>query len=41
MFHGGKSLCEPQKTSIKQIGKNNDCECEFDEELVFDIKVWS
>lgn len=37
LFHGGKSLAEPQKTSEKQVSK--DGECEWEEDLQFDIQV--
>lgn len=37
LFHGGKSLAEPQKTSEKTVSK--DGECEWEEDLQFDILV--
>lgn len=37
LFHGGKSLCESQKT--KEIIVNPDGSCEWEETLKFDIKV--
>ncbi|KAK0174893.1 hypothetical protein PV327_010608 [Microctonus hyperodae] len=37
LFHGGKSLCESQKT--KEIVVNADGSCEWDEQLRFDISV--
>ncbi|EFN66382.1 Phosphatidylinositol-4,5-bisphosphate 3-kinase catalytic subunit beta isoform [Camponotus floridanus] len=37
LFHGGKSLCESQKT--KEIIVNSDGSCEWEESLKFDIKV--
>lgn len=37
LFHGGKSLTEPQKTSEKQVTKEG--ECEWEEELHFDLQV--
>lgn len=37
LFHGGKSLCQPQKTSEKLV--NDKCECTVEETLKFDIKV--
>ena len=36
IFHGGRSLCEPRKTSSKQ---SVDGECTWDELLSFDIRV--
>lgn len=36
LFHGGKSLCEPQKTSERPV---EDCTAKFDERLKFDILV--
>ena len=37
LFHGGKSLCEPQKTSEKQVTKEGGVS--WEEDLQFDIKV--
>uniref|UniRef100_A0A1Y1N7Q3 PI3K-RBD domain-containing protein n=1 Tax=Photinus pyralis TaxID=7054 RepID=A0A1Y1N7Q3_PHOPY len=37
LFHGGKSLCQPQKTSEKLVTEK--CECLLNETLKFDIKV--
>uniref|UniRef100_A0A1B6CVF3 phosphatidylinositol 3-kinase n=1 Tax=Clastoptera arizonana TaxID=38151 RepID=A0A1B6CVF3_9HEMI len=37
LFHGGKSLCESQKTIEKMVTK--DGECEWEEDLTFDLKV--
>lgn len=37
LFHGGKSLCQMQKTSEKLITENS--ECQLEETLVFDIQV--
>ncbi|KAK4875877.1 hypothetical protein RN001_012299 [Aquatica leii] len=37
LFHGGKSLCQPQKTNEKLVTEK--CECLLDETLKFDIKV--
>ncbi|KYQ59052.1 Phosphatidylinositol-4,5-bisphosphate 3-kinase catalytic subunit beta isoform [Trachymyrmex zeteki] len=37
LFHGGKSLCESQKT--KEIIVSSDGSCEWEETLKFDIKV--
>ncbi|PSN34153.1 hypothetical protein C0J52_10044 [Blattella germanica] len=37
LFHGGKSLCETQKTSEKQVSKDGGCE--WEEDLTFDLKV--
>ncbi|CAH0555330.1 unnamed protein product [Brassicogethes aeneus] len=37
LFHGGKSLCQPQKTDDRQI--NESFETTFHQELVFDIDV--
>lgn len=41
IFHGGKSLCESQKTTLKQVQRVNDkdCNCTFDEKLKFEIEV--
>ncbi|KAF5291172.1 hypothetical protein FQA39_LY14414 [Lamprigera yunnana] len=37
LFHGGKSLCQPQRTGEKLVSEK--CECMFNETLDFDIKV--
>ncbi|XP_046678812.1 phosphatidylinositol 4,5-bisphosphate 3-kinase catalytic subunit delta isoform [Homalodisca vitripennis] len=37
LFHGGKSLCESQKTAEKLVSKDGDTE--WEEDLTFDIKV--
>lgn len=37
LFHGGKSLCQTQKSSEKAVTEK--CECLVDESLNFDIKV--
>ncbi|KAJ9596012.1 hypothetical protein L9F63_012745, partial [Diploptera punctata] len=37
LFHGGKSLCETQKTTEKQVSK--DGSCEWEEDLTFDLDV--
>ncbi|XP_063236433.1 phosphatidylinositol 4,5-bisphosphate 3-kinase catalytic subunit delta isoform isoform X2 [Bacillus rossius redtenbacheri] len=37
LFHGGKALSEPQKTSEKPVSKEG-C-CEWDEDLEFDLQV--
>lgn len=37
LFHGGKILCQPQKTSEKLISEK--LECNLDETLVFDIQI--
>lgn len=37
LFHGGKTLCQPQKTSEKIISEK--LECNLNETLVFDIQV--
>ena len=37
LFHGGKSLTEPKKTSDRQMTK--DCECFWEEKLEFDLTV--
>lgn len=37
MFHGGKILCQPQKTSDKLISEK--LESSIDETLVFDIQI--
>lgn len=37
LFHGGKALCEPQKTQEKQVTKEGGV-C-WEEDLQFDIKV--
>lgn len=37
LFHGGKILCQPQKTSDKMITEK--LECNIDETLIFDIQV--
>ncbi|KAK9501564.1 hypothetical protein O3M35_012267 [Rhynocoris fuscipes] len=37
LYHGGKSLCEPQKTSERLVSKEG--ECIWDEDLQFDIQV--
>lgn len=37
LFHGGKILCQPQKTSEKFISEK--MECTLDEKLVFDIQI--
>ncbi|XP_038215234.1 phosphatidylinositol 4,5-bisphosphate 3-kinase catalytic subunit delta isoform [Zerene cesonia] len=37
IYHGGKSLCEPQKTKVAVVSKEG--EAQWDEELQFPIKV--
>lgn len=37
LFHGGKSLCESQKTSEKLVSK--DGECEWEEDVTFELAV--
>ncbi|XP_041977720.1 phosphatidylinositol 4,5-bisphosphate 3-kinase catalytic subunit delta isoform [Aricia agestis] len=37
IYHGGKSLCEPQKTKVTTVSKEG--EAQWDEELTFPIKV--
>jgi len=37
LFHGGKSLCETQKTTEKQVSKEGSCE--WEEDLTFDLQV--
>ncbi|XP_045445644.1 phosphatidylinositol 4,5-bisphosphate 3-kinase catalytic subunit delta isoform [Melitaea cinxia] len=37
IYHGGKSLCEPQKTRVAVVSKEG--EAQWDEELTFNIKV--
>ena len=37
IFHGGKPLCESQKTSEKAVLK--DGKVDFEEELTFDIQI--
>lgn len=37
LFHGGRSLCEPRKTSAKQCSNG---ECTWDEKLEFDLMVY-
>lgn len=37
LFHGGKPLCESQKTTEKVVSKDGNVE--FEEELQFDIQI--
>jgi phosphatidylinositol-4,5-bisphosphate 3-kinase len=37
LFHGGKALCEAEKTSERQVSKEG--EAQWDEDLTFNIKV--
>lgn len=41
LFHGGRSLCEPQKTSVRQLGRKGAGagECDLDERITFDVQV--
>ena len=36
IFHGGRSLCEPRKTTAKTCANG---ECTWNEDLIFDLKV--
>lgn len=36
LFHGGKSLCEPQTTIKKEV---TDAQCKWEEDLQFDLEV--